>query len=99
MKPNSRGEIKASENVLKMMKTESGRTLEIAVQYSSYFPTTSNQGEELRKLLLSQGTFDKVEVHLQQQRTEEDSDTLRGGWHNKVSLAKEGWTQYPSCNI
>ena len=55
-----------------------------------------NPGEELRKLLLKEGTLDRVETAIQRQKIEEQSDTLRGGWHTEASLQKEGWTQSPS---
>ena len=58
-----------------------------------------NPGEELRKLLLKEGTLDRVETAIQRQKIEEQSDTLRGGWHTEASLQKEGWTQSPSWRI
>ena len=57
-----------------------------------WFYLTSILGEELRKLLLQQGTLEQVEVQLEKQHVEEESDTLRGGWHSEASLAMEGWT-------
>ena len=46
---------------------------------------------------VSHGTFDRVEVHLENLHVEEQSDSLRGGWHTEASLTKEGWTPTPSC--
>ena len=55
-----------------------------------------NLGEELRGLLLKEGTLDRVEVAIQRQHVEEETNTLRGGWHTAVSLEREGWTTSPS---
>lgn len=55
-----------------------------------------NLGEELRELLLKEGTLDRVEVAIQRQHVEEETNTLRGGWHTAVSLEREGWTTSPS---
>ena len=54
-------------------------------------------GEKLRELLVSHGTFDAVEVQLENVHIEEQTDKLRGGWHTEASLLKEGWTTPLSC--
>ena len=50
-------------------------------------------------MLLKHGTFDQVEVELTKTSMQMAINDEEGAWENDVSLAKEGWTEQPTCNL
>lgn len=51
------------------------------------------QGEKLRELLLKHGDFKTVEVEVEKISTQTAKNGVEGGWENKISLTKKGWTE------
>ena len=49
-------------------------------------------GNKLRQLFLEHGNFGDVEAEIKKSTLNEAMKRLQGGWHNEVSLQKEGWT-------
>jgi len=47
-------------------------------------------GEILRK----EGNFKAMEVVVKQIVTDEEKNTVLGGWHTEISLKGIGWTEY-----
>ena len=40
------------------------------------------------------GNFEAVEVEVEKYARQEEREKLRGGWHNKITLTAENWTQF-----
>lgn len=91
-KPNKRGVVKASENILKLWKTEKGRRSHVLLVDVAVLQSP-DLGEELHGLLLQHGNMEEVECQLEQIHEDEDEEQLQGGHHCKATLQQMGWTE------
>ena len=99
--PNSAGQVKCSKAVLEMAGTSDGRNLlntspkpKILNPINFKLFIMLNQGERLRKMLLEQGSFEKLEVAVKQWHEKRSKEEAEGGYVTKQWLMdNESYTQ------